>query len=134
MYTCIHTYIHTYIQSKFTPEKSESNVISQVRLKGVPINNVDRSVGGILSFEAGPIGQQQQIWCIGDISTSKHFGAQICRFLVFSCFLFLFPLPMTEGKPKFGVYSEKHFRLQRMLRLPCRSARSSGQKDCQRPI
>ena len=26
---------------------------NQVRLKAVPINNVDRSVGGILSFEVG---------------------------------------------------------------------------------
>ena len=31
---------------------------NQVRLKAVPINNVDRSVGGILSFEVGVGGVQ----------------------------------------------------------------------------
>ena len=46
-------------------------------------------------------------------------------------FLFLFPL---RRQPKFGVYGENLFRPPRIPRLPCRSARSSGQKDCQRPI
>jgi hypothetical protein len=117
---------------------------------GLAQRHLGGAVEGRSNQQRGPLrGRNPQLWgrahrstpdivfTLGisvHIGTSKHFGAQICRFLCFLVFFFLFPLPVTKDQPKFGVYNQSIFRPQAMLRLPCRSARSSGQKDCQRPI
>ena len=59
----MHCFVAIHLYAQYTcPIKIDMSVLmrlltsnsrwSQVRLKAVPINNVDRSVGGILSFEA----------------------------------------------------------------------------------